>query len=372
MNSAGSFAPDYAAARALFVEAAAAAGGRLERLTHPERGPDGASLSCDVAWFGPADAPNVLVTISATHGVEGFAGSGGQVDWLRRGEAARLAPGVGVLMIHAINPYGFAWLRRVTQENVDLNRNWIDFSAPPPRNPGYDSLADVLCPAEWTRQTRAAAAAAIGAYAGVHGPAALAHVLTGGQYGHPSGVYYGGAAPTWSRRTQTAILDNYLRQARRVAVIDVHTGLGPWGVGEQIVTQPRAAPAFRRARAWFGAAVTSTFDGSSPSAPLIGDGLAATPALLPWAQVTPMALEIGTLPSDQVVWALIADNWLHARGDPDSPIGRAIKANTRAAFYVDTDDWKGMVAAQYLLACRQAVAGAGRRRGGGRAGEPDA
>ncbi|MEJ0064575.1 MAG: DUF2817 domain-containing protein [Caulobacteraceae bacterium] len=45
-------------------------------------------------------------------------------------------------MIHAINPYGFAWLRRVTEENIDLNRNWIDFSQPPPANPGYDELAD--------------------------------------------------------------------------------------------------------------------------------------------------------------------------------------------------------------------------------------
>src|SRR5215469_7640129 len=150
MNSADSFSPDYAAARVKFREAAEAAGAALDSYPHPERGPDGGDLSTDVALIGPKTAERVLVMISATHGVEGFCGSGAQVDWLRRGEAASLPSGLAVLMIHAINPYGFAWLRRVTQENVDLNRNWVDFAGPLPENPGYDALADAAVPAEWT------------------------------------------------------------------------------------------------------------------------------------------------------------------------------------------------------------------------------
>lgn len=357
MTCAESFAPDYPSARRLFVAAAAEAAGRLERLTHPERGPDGAEVSCDVAWFGPPDAEAVLVTISGTHGVEGFAGSACQTHWLRQGWPGRLPRGVAVLMIHAVNPYGFAWLRRVTQENVDLNRNWIDFAAPLPENPGYDTLAAAVTPETWTPRSQALAEAAFAAYAATHGSSDLVRALTGGQYGHPDGLYFGGSEPTWSRRTQTAVLDHYLARASRVALIDVHTGLGPRGIGEQIVTQPRAAPPFRRARAWFGAAVTSTYDGTSSSSPLIGDSLSAAEVLLVHADVTPMALEIGTLPTDQVLRALIADNWLHARGDPGSPQGRDIKRALRDAFYVDEDDWKGMVVAQYELACRQALAG---------------
>src|SRR5260221_10870458 len=99
MNSADSFSADYAQARSRFVEAAASAGGALERLTNPNRGPDGGDLSTDVAWFGPKDAERVLVMVSATHGVEGFCGSGAQVDWLRRGEAATLPAGIAVLLI---------------------------------------------------------------------------------------------------------------------------------------------------------------------------------------------------------------------------------------------------------------------------------
>lgn len=361
MSPAASFAPDYAAARAMFIEAATAAGGTLERLRHPEPGPTGEALYCDVAWFGPVSAEAVLVTISATHGVEGFTGSGAQVDWLRRGEAARLPAGVAVLLIHAINPHGFAWQRRVTHENVDLNRNWIDFSEPLPENPDYDLLSPTLTPRAWNGQTQAAGAAAIAELTKTRGPEAAMKALVGGQYRHPDGVYYGGSGPTWSRRTQVAVFDSYLRQAGRIAIIDVHSGLGSWGVGERIVTAPRESPEFRRARAWYGAAVTSTHDGSSSSSPLTGDGLSVAPRLLAHADVTPMALEIGTLPGDQVLRALIADNWLHMYGDIGSPEARAIKQDIRKAFYVEADDWKGMVVAQYLLACRQALAGVRRR-----------
>jgi hypothetical protein len=70
-----------------------------------------------------------------------------------------------------------------------------------------------------------------------------------------------------------------------------------------------------------------------------------------------MALEVGTLALMDVLFALRADAWLHAYGDLDSAQGRAIKGQVRDAFYGDSADWKGMVAGQSLLACRQALAG---------------
>jgi hypothetical protein len=357
MNSADSFSADYAQARAGFHAAAAAAGGRLEAITHPERGPDGGDLSADVAWFGPVGAESVLVMISGTHGVEGFCGSGAQIDWLRRGQAADLPEGLAVLMIHAINPYGFAWLRRVTHENVDLNRNWIDFSAALPANPGYVELADAIGPTEWTEAAQQASFQTLGAFMAARGMAAAQQAMSGGQYSHPKGIFYGGAGPTWSRQTQTTIFQHYLKGAARVGIIDYHTGLGPWGFGEQIVTDAPGSAGFDRARAWFGAAVTCPSSGTSTSADIVGDGLAAAPQILAHAEVTGMALEVGTQPLMTVLNALRADAWLHAYGDPLSDQGRAIKAQIRDAFYGDADDWKGMVAGQSLLACRQAIAG---------------
>jgi hypothetical protein len=358
MNSAESFSPDYATARAKFLAAARDAGATLEAVAHPERGPDGGELATDVAWIGPRVAEAVLVMISATHGAEGFCGSGAQVDWLRREEYRTLPDGAAVLIVHAINPYGFAWLRRVTHENVDLNRNWVDFSAPCAANPGYDALADVICPTEWTAAAQARTGQALTAYADQHGRGALQQALTGGQYNHPLGICYGGEGPSWSRRTQTAIFEHHLQAARRIAILDYHTGLGPWGFGEQIIEAAPGSALFARAARWFGAAVTSPRPGGdSTSADIVGDGLDFAPRLLSHAEVTGVALEFGTQPFMQVLDAVRADAWLHAYGDPLSPEGQAIKAQMRDAFFGDADDWKGMIAGQSLLAARQAMKG---------------
>ncbi len=360
MNATDSFSADYREARAKFRAAAARAGGVLDRANHPERGPDGGDLSTDVAWFGPRDAERVLVMIGATHGVEGFCGSGAQIDWLNRGEAARLPRGFGALLIHAINPYGFAWLRRVTHENVDLNRNWIDFSKPPPENADYEALRIALCPAEWTDTSLAASAAVLQAFAAHAGKPALQRAISAGQYRDRDGIFYGGDAATWSRRTQTAIFETYLGRAAHVAILDFHTGLGPRGYGERIVTAMPGSDAYRRAADWYGAAITCPFDATSTSAPIVGDGLGAAAGVLPRAQVTGVALEFGTVPLEETLYAVRADAWLHARGDPASESGRALKARVRAAFYDDRDDWKGMVAGQSLLATREAIAGLSR------------
>lgn len=357
MNSAESFSASYSEARAKFVAAANSAGGQLERIAHPERGPDGGDLTTDVAWFGPRDADRVLVLISGTHGVEGYCGSGAQVDWLKRGEQTRLAKGTAAMLIHAINPYGFAWNRRVTHENVDLNRNWIDFTKPLPKNPAYAELSDAICPDAWTADAQQQSAVTLMGYAQKNGMPALQQAVSGGQYTHPKGIFYGGNGPTWSRRTQSDIFRARLAGASKIAIIDYHTGLGPWGFGEQIVPVPRDSEAFKRAMRWYGSSVTSPSGGTSSSADISGDGLSAAAALLAHAEVTSMALEIGTVEMMQVLLALRADAWLHAHGDVRSPQGQAIKKQMRDAFFGDSDDWKGMVAGQSLLATRQALTG---------------
>ncbi len=96
----GCFSDDYGEARTKFLDAARNAGAEPWSETLAARGPDGAELSTDVAWLGPRDAAHVLVTISATHGVEGFFGSAVQVEWLRRSRAEPLPPGFAALHVH--------------------------------------------------------------------------------------------------------------------------------------------------------------------------------------------------------------------------------------------------------------------------------
>jgi hypothetical protein len=353
----GPFSASYGEARDKFLQAARAAGAQLSAYEHPERGPDGGLLATDCAWIGPADAEAVLVLVSGTHGIEGYCGSGAQIDWLRRGEAARLRPGQAALLVHGINPYGFAWSRRVTHENVDLNRNFVDFSRPLPENPEYATLAAAVKPMDWSEASQTASRKIILDYAKTHGFRAMAQVISGGQYTHPDGVFYGGLSPTWSRRTLEAIMRDLLARATDVGIIDYHTGLGPEGYAEQIIAAHPGSPEHARAQAWHGLAATSHSGGGSVSAAIAGDWLGAVPRLLSHARVTGIALEYGTVDSTKVLDAVRADNWLHAHGDPTAPEARPIKQQIRDAFYIDTDVWRGMVLGQSLIAVRQALAG---------------
>ena len=69
-----------------------------------------------------------VVVSSGLHGVEGFFGSAAQLAWLRllRQGGASIPGGTLVVLLHAIDPFGFAWRRRVDEGNVDLNRNFLD------------------------------------------------------------------------------------------------------------------------------------------------------------------------------------------------------------------------------------------------------
>ncbi len=349
------FASDYAEARSKFLEAAATTGGRMQSYRHPLKGPKGEALATDVLRIGSPSARNVVVIQSATHGVEGFCGSGTQVGWLRLGDWKKLPKNVAVLLVHAINPHGFAWVRRVTQENVDLNRNFPDFSRLPKR-PALAELMPHVAPDAWNDATGAARRAAFAAFVAKHGPMGLQETISGGQYDYPDGIFYGGREPTWSHRTFEAIVGKYLTRAKRVAFIDMHTGLGPYGHGELITMGRPGDEKFDRAVAWYGDAVTSPEAGTSTSAKLEGLMERALARMLPKAEVTPIAVEYGTYPTGFVMESLMADNWLHLRGDLASEQGRKIKADIRKAFYPDEDDWKELVLLKARLVFRRAIA----------------
>lgn len=351
------FAPSYVEARAKFIAAAEAAGLDVHGHRHPLLGRDGEVLAMDVARFGAADAAALLIVSSGCHGVEGHCGSGVQNALLADPgfHAAAHDAGVAVLYVHALNPWGHSWCRRTTHENVDLNRNWHDFSRPLPHNAGYDEIAHWLVPATWPPAPEVEASLA--AYAARHGERGLQAAVSAGQYEHPEGLFYGGRNPTWSQQTLRHVLQDHARHCRRLAWIDLHTGLGPSGHGERIFACRDEAAALQRARAWWGAEVTSIYDGSSASALLTGLMWTAAYEEAPQAEYTGIALEYGTRPLDEVVQALRADQWLENHPEAPAEMREAIKRQVRDAFYTDDDAWKQRVVEQGLEAARQAVAG---------------
>lgn len=331
-------APDYPEARRRFLAAATDAGATVDSFPHPDaRGPDGQEVAIDVARSGPTDARSVLVVVSATHGVEGFAGSALQTAWLNR-PALALPPATGLVMVHGLNPYGFAWTKRTNEDNVDLNRNFIDWSQPPPANPGYEDLAALLVPEAWDEASQGASTGALLEEVGRRGMAAMQQIVSGGQYRHRRGVFYGGTGPVWSNRWLHRQAPALVGPARRLGVVDLHTGLGPWGHGELIVCDRVEDPGYRRARRWWGD-VRSMRDGESVSAELTGDWLADAGVLWPGVEVTAAALEFGTVDEVQVLQALRADAWLHTNPEAEGADGPGIRRQVRAAFADDDPAW---------------------------------
>ncbi len=340
-------------ARQKFLEAARTAGAALESLVNPNaRGAEGEELAADVARFGGMEAENLFIVVSGTHGNEGFCGSGCQTGFIGDGVIDARPQSVAVLMIHAINPYGFSHIRRVTEDNVDLNRNFRDFSTPLPENPRYAEIHDLLLPSDWDGPGRATADSALKAWREANGGMkAYQAAVAGGQYVFPDGLFLGGRKPTWSNGAFRAIVRKHGAGAKRVGVIDIHSGLGPMGYGEPLSIIPPGAPAFERARAWWGDAVTSTADGTSKSPPVTGPLIGSIEESLPGAEVTAIGLEYGTIELPELLDALRGDNWLYARGitsglSLDSALARDIKAKVRDALYVDTDEWKEKVYAR--------------------------
>ena len=348
------FSDSYAEARGKFLAAAARRGLRVESHLLPLAGSQGEVLATDVVRDGPDDARRLLVVISGVHGLEGFCGSAIQTGLLGLDgdERPRAGAGTAILYVHAVNPYGFSHLRRVTQENVDLNRNFVDFSRPLPVNPGYSELHDLLLPAEWPPQ--AAVEASLEVYRERHGARGLQRAIGLGQHAHADGMFFGGSAATWSQTTFRGILRRHAANARVVASIDIHTGLGPYGVGERIYASFETDQVERATR-WWGD-LTSVHTGSSASIPMTGPIQVGLTQECAQARHLGICLEFGTWPSERVTRALRAEHWLHRHG-ADAALAAAIKAEVKEAFYPAADDWKERVWTQGREACLQALHG---------------
>lgn len=344
------FKDSYDHARHQFLELVRQLDSARANETHtlPVKGPRGGPLHTDCVWIGPEAAGKVLVLISGTHGVEGFAGSAIQTDLLHQlSDGSALPDDTAILMIHALNAWGMAWLRRCDHEGIDLNRNFIDFTHPVPRNPGYHELRGYLMQEDRTLREEH-----MQRYAQAHGQSALEIAVSGGQYEDPHGPFFGGRRASFARRLIEGLMQRHRLAERRLAVIDLHTGLGPYGYGEIICDHAPDSGGTRTAHAWYGDAVTLPLAGTSSSVPKTG--------LLDYAWHGIMnddscfvTLEFGSHSVSELFDTILADHRLHALGpvNMDAPEVSTIKQRLFRHFYPATTQWQELV----LLRARQVI-----------------
>lgn len=350
------FSSSYALARRKFLAACTLAQLEATEHRHALAGADGEVLATDVVRLGPADASRVLVLTSGVHGVELFAGSGCQVDWLLHASPERLPQDTAVVVVHAINPWGSSWLRRYTEDNIDLCRNFVDYPNMPqlPRAPDYAALHAAVTAAPANAATVAQAEQALAEHERVHGQQALYGALMGGQYDRPDGMGFGGTQPTWSRVTMEKILHQHAAAARHVCLVDYHTGLGPYGYGSMVALQQHEALA--RIRRAFGARVEAVFEHGAPEnfAPVYGHSTPGYERALPHASVTAGVLEFGTGRPQRMLELLVRDQREWAAGTERDRIP-PVRRELLDFFYPAQPAWQRSLVDQSRLIVGQAL-----------------
>ncbi len=222
----------YTEARLNFTGWALACDARQSRHPIPKKRLGGEYLSIDVATLGARNADHLVVVTSGVHGVEGKFGSVVQTEALRRLAITGLPPGVGVVMIHAVNPWGFVYSRRVDANNVDLNRNFIDSaSALPETHPAYPSLDRLINPAGTQGLTDELQfrLASLRKIVLDRGTKRLAAAIAQGQYTHPKGLFFGGSSLSVSSHRLQGILSQLIDDSPAITHLDIHSGLGRSG-----------------------------------------------------------------------------------------------------------------------------------------------
>ena len=332
------FSASYLEAREKFIISCRALGLEPTPHIHPSRGPSGEPLAADFVELGSPGTKRLLIVNSATHGVEGYCGSAAIIQWLQSELARKVPPDTSIVLIHALNPYGFAWLSRVNEDNVDINRNFIDDFNNVPENPDYSNIHRYLLPAEWNEDNANSIRDKLKTIAERFGLLEMQSNVCRGQYRYPDGVFYGGNNESWSRRVFTEIVGRYIEHADTVMMIDFHTGLGPYGVPELISSVPPNDLTER-----FSSQVTYAGNRNAVGPELtgtIGQGLRSQSRATRFASLT---AEFGTRDISWVLLAVIADNWLIAHQGNRVEHCHPIKREIRDCFYPQEQRWRNLV-----------------------------
>ena len=315
------FHPSYEEARASFRRMSTEAGGSLHswEIIPPNVGQN-EGLTIDAAVFGAG--ANTLVISSGLHGVEGFAGSAIQLQLLRTG----LPEDVRVVLLHALNPFGMAMIRRVNENNVDLNRNFL---APEETysgsSEGYQRLNLMLNP------ERPAGGLEFHMLNTIwqilrHGFNTLKTAVVGGQYDFPKGLFFGGNRLERGPAMLLEKLPPLLEGSDSIVHIDFHTGLGKQGTYALLVDTDAGSSEHLDLRDQYGDRV-QPWDADNGVAYQIRGGLPAAMTRLLGSRTTVITCEFGTHPALKVLEALRIENQTtHWGGDPEQAKARLIEA----------------------------------------------
>jgi len=281
----------------------------------------------------------VLLHLSGVHGVEGFLGSAIQCHLLANPPS--LPDHQALIFVHAVNPWGMAWLRRFNENNVDLNRNFLangeNYEGAPP---GYAKLDPLLNPKHLPGSLDLFLVRCVFAIA-QYGFAKLKETVASGQYEYSQGLFFGGTQLEESARLLSAWIREHLTSGEKVVAIDIHSGLGKFGEAVLFYSGNRSSTEYSMLKESYGDSIQ----------PLSKEGVAYTirgmfmeglATVLPDADWLCIGQEFGTYAPLRVLKALRDENcWHHYC--KDLTIEHPVKKTLLRTFCPESDVWQRAV-----------------------------
>jgi hypothetical protein len=342
------FSKSYTIARSRFIAAACAAGARMDEVNVDAMGPSDAPLAIEIAWIGARLPSRVVIHSSGIHGVEGFAGSAVQLALLD--SPFDIPQDAALILVHCLNPFGMAWLRRVNENNVDLNRNFIlDGGGRSGVAETYRALDPLLNPARLLPGLDLfylRAAKSILKY----GMPALRQAIAEGQYEYPHGLFYGGKEFEQGPMQYLGWLSLHLKSVRRLVAVDVHTGLGKWG---EEALYLRTGRALKDEAALLSDALGKTIvtdaatHGAYEIRGMLSDVFAMLDPVPDWSFILQ---EFGTYPALRVINALRLENYWHHHGSAGP--GHWSKQKLKNMLAPENADWRASVVDRGVSLCK--------------------
>lgn len=346
------YKPTYSESRAAFLASVTQAAGVVTSHKNPNAvGPNGEDLYCDVACFGEANAKRLLLTTSGTHGIEGGVGSAIFVTALQNGLFDDCLADTKVVLVHSINPWGHAFFSRCTENNVDLNRNFITHGDGYVSKPDYLKMHGVCTPTEWNDEAFAQFMDAYRAMASTSGEAAVINAIFGGQYDRQDGLNFGGCQVEWSNQLMRNIVAEHKAGVEKVAFIDWHTGLGEYGKRLFFCLDNPTSDSYRRMHQWYGDEFldfTQAFTGGKiPNySGMLMNAVADEFERVEGVDICKLVVEFGTQSNEEIFRAFLIDRWIRFEGRHDQEKVTALRADIMECYCPEDKIWRAAVLEQ--------------------------
>lgn len=200
-------------------------------------------LFTDIVHLKSEGKNPLVVLTSGLHGIEGYVGSALQLFLMAKIFSREIdISGIDLLFVHAVNPWGFKNNRRVTRNNIDLNRNFsLTDDLFQIKNPGYSKIRSILEPGKkYSRRSLEHFTFPLKIIKSIqeNSKSTLVQAIGEGQYEYKNGIIFGGKDFEKENINISKALRKYCDPYEKVVIIDLHTGLGKRGK-LQLLNAPR-------------------------------------------------------------------------------------------------------------------------------------